>query len=101
MSHVENSFYSGSTRVGPLSLGKLQTKVVCPGLTVKALIDRCDFVTDPQGAGDSKGGPQVEPVPALQTKAYPVHMVRQVMRNSNVGGSAADLRLLRAKNWSN
>jgi hypothetical protein len=99
MSHVADAFYSGSTWVDPLSLGKLQTKVVRPALT--ALVDRCDFVTDPQGPGDAKGGPQVEPVPTLHTKAYPVHMVRQVMRNSNVGGSVADLRLLRAENWSN
>jgi hypothetical protein len=100
MSHVADSFYSSSTRVGPLSLGKLQTKVVGRGITVEAVVDRCDFVIDPQGSGDSKDGPQVEPAPALQTKACPVHMVRRVMRNSNVGGSATDLRLLRAKKWS-
>jgi len=100
MSHAVDVSDFGSTKCGSFSFGELNTEGVRHRLTVGAG-DCCNSVTNPGAPGVSNAGLQVEPAHSLPSKNSPIHIFIQGMRQGAVPDSAADLRPLRAKKWSN
>jgi hypothetical protein len=98
MLSIINSLSARSRVAGSLGLEALQAQNT-ESLVVQAVHNYADAVVDQQRSANLPVTSRKAIVDCLTSPLYPKGMMREVVRNCRVSGSALDLLLLRSTRW--